>query len=264
MKRQTQIKQNIPLRCGPLPVREAGLFYPNWTRPRIRGAGHGRPCPDRFRIFRKRILPPHGGPTTMTGSTPTNSKVSFQEVVDAPAVGPPAGSAVDEILLLSERWRGSRRMAGALVISVETEHYRYCLRCTSPGDYQGYPSATICAAADGQRQTGGTGDLRRWQPDELHRRAGISPVHPGRNCPQHPVTGFRYETLTDDPAVQNRWIDILFDLYGEENPHFSRTMGNQSSPRKREDGRNVNVGTSKNWLSFGNSFPQVRGSSSEK
>ncbi len=34
--------------------------------------------------------------------------------------------------------------------------------------------------------------------------------------PQHSVTGFRYETLTDDPAVRKQVDDILFDLYGEE------------------------------------------------
>ena len=38
-------------------------------------------------------------------------------------------------------------------------------------------------AADGPRQTGRPGDLRRWQPDGLHRRAGISPVHPGGTAP---------------------------------------------------------------------------------
>ena len=37
--------------------------------------------------------------------------------------------------------------------------------------------------------------------------------------PQHSVTGFRYETLTDDPVVRKQVDDILFDLYGEENPH---------------------------------------------
>ena len=31
-------------------------------------------------------------------------------------------------------------------------------------------------------------------------------------------TGFRYETLTDDPAVRKQADDILYDLYGEENP----------------------------------------------
>lgn len=36
--------------------------------------------------------------------------------------------------------------------------------------------------------------------------------------PDHPATGFRYETLTDDPAVRKQADDILYDLYGEENP----------------------------------------------
>ena len=36
--------------------------------------------------------------------------------------------------------------------------------------------------------------------------------------PDRPVTGFRYETLTDDSAVRKQADDILYDLYGEENP----------------------------------------------
>lgn len=36
--------------------------------------------------------------------------------------------------------------------------------------------------------------------------------------PDHPATGFRYETLTDDPVVRKQVDDILYDLYGEENP----------------------------------------------
>ena len=28
----------------------------------------------------------------------------------------------------------------------------------------------------------------------------------------------RYETLTDDPAIRKQVDDILYDLYGEENP----------------------------------------------
>ena len=37
--------------------------------------------------------------------------------------------------------------------------------------------------------------------------------------PLQPVTGFRYETLTDDPAIRKQVDDILYDLYGEKNPH---------------------------------------------
>ena len=36
--------------------------------------------------------------------------------------------------------------------------------------------------------------------------------------PYRPTTGFRYEVLTDDPAVRKAVDDVVFDLYGEENP----------------------------------------------
>lgn len=36
--------------------------------------------------------------------------------------------------------------------------------------------------------------------------------------PCHAASGFRYETLTDDPEVRKAVDDILYDLFGEENP----------------------------------------------
>ena len=36
--------------------------------------------------------------------------------------------------------------------------------------------------------------------------------------PYRPTTGLRYEVVTDDPAVRKAVDDIVFDLYGEENP----------------------------------------------
>ncbi len=36
--------------------------------------------------------------------------------------------------------------------------------------------------------------------------------------PYHPTTGFRYKTLTADPAVRNAADDLLYDLFGEERP----------------------------------------------
>ena len=33
-----------------------------------------------------------------------------------------------------------------------------------------------------------------------------------------PTTGFRYEVLTDDPAVRKQVDDMIFDFYGEEAP----------------------------------------------
>ena len=32
------------------------------------------------------------------------------------------------------------------------------------------------------------------------------------------MKGFRFETLTDDPAVRKAVDDMVYDLYGEENP----------------------------------------------
>lgn len=36
--------------------------------------------------------------------------------------------------------------------------------------------------------------------------------------PYHPVTGFRFETLSGDPAVRKAADDAVYDLYGEEGP----------------------------------------------
>lgn len=47
--------------------------------------------------------------------------------------------------------------------------------------------------------------------------------------PYRNTTGFRYEVLTDDPAVRKAADDILFDFLGEENPceleDYTQTMG---------------------------------------
>ena len=43
--------------------------------------------------------------------------------------------------------------------------------------------------------------------------------------PCHATTGFRCETLTDDPAVRKTVNDMLCDLYGEENPRQIEDYG---------------------------------------
>ena len=50
--------------------------------------------------------------------------------------------------------------------------------------------------------------------------------------PCQATTGFRCETLTDDPVVRKAVDDMIYDLYGEENPRqiedyggLSMTMG---------------------------------------
>ena len=36
--------------------------------------------------------------------------------------------------------------------------------------------------------------------------------------PHEATTGFRFRTISQDPAVRKAVDDIVFDLYGEENP----------------------------------------------
>ena len=38
--------------------------------------------------------------------------------------------------------------------------------------------------------------------------------------PYHATSGFRFETLTDDPAVSKAVSDIVYDFYGMENLHW--------------------------------------------
>ena len=47
--------------------------------------------------------------------------------------------------------------------------------------------------------------------------------------PYRDTTGFRYEVLTDDPAVRKAVKDILFDFFDVEEPceeeDYTQTMG---------------------------------------
>ena len=117
---------------------------------------------------------------------------------------------------------------------VETERYRYCLRCNpSPGDYNGYLTAYDLAV---QRQ-----NMARDKPlvgrvsyangdaqDFTDAEAFLKCVR--EELPYRPTTGLRYEVMTDDPAVRKAVDDIVFDLYGEENPRQLEEY--QKTPRQ--------------------------------
>lgn len=106
---------------------------------------------------------------------------------------------------------------------VETERYRYCLRCNPvAGDYQAYLTAFDLRV---QRQnmvqeertvvgrvTFASGERLEYTDTEKYLQCIREELS------DHPATGFRYETLTDDPAVRKQVDDILYDLYGEKNP----------------------------------------------
>ena len=105
---------------------------------------------------------------------------------------------------------------------VETEHYRYCLRSNpSPGDYNCYCTAYDL---DVQQQnmaqdkplvgcvTYANGDAQEFTDAEAFLKCVREEL------PYRPTTGFRYEVLTDDPAVRKQVDDMIFDFYGEEAP----------------------------------------------
>ena len=48
--------------------------------------------------------------------------------------------------------------------------------------------------------------------------------------PMKDVTGFRFETLTDDPTVRKAADDMIYDLYGEENPRPLEDYGPRQGP----------------------------------
>lgn len=106
---------------------------------------------------------------------------------------------------------------------VETERYRYCLRCDpSPGTYNGY---LTCFDLDVQRQNMAqteqqvvgrvsfiSGETKEFTDPEEYVR------YVREELPYRPTTGFQFETLTDDPAIRKAVDDLVYDLYGEENP----------------------------------------------
>ena len=111
---------------------------------------------------------------------------------------------------------------------VETEHYRYCLRCKpQEGDYDGYlwcfdkrvqemnqeQEEKACEVQPiVGRLTFANGDVLEFtDPAEYiaKLREEIDFIN---------TTGMKYETLTDDPRTRKAVDDIVYDFFGEENP----------------------------------------------
>ena len=105
---------------------------------------------------------------------------------------------------------------------VETEHYRYCLRCCPSS---GSSSADlVCYDLDVQRQnvaqekppvgrvTYVGGDVQKFTDAEAFLKCLREEL------PFSSATGFRYKVLANDPAIRKAADDIAYDFCGEENP----------------------------------------------
>lgn len=110
---------------------------------------------------------------------------------------------------------------------VETDHYRYCLRCIpSPRDYQGYLYCYDKRQQElGQqnkvigRVTYADGSEQTFKDPQQYLKT-IQEELQYRN-----TTGFRYETLTSDPQIRKAVDDLILDFSGEENPRRACSYG---------------------------------------
>ena len=106
---------------------------------------------------------------------------------------------------------------------VETEHYRYCLRCKpQEGDYDGYLHCfdkRVQEMNQAQKEPQLVGLLTFANGDVLEFADPTEYVDKLREEIEFiSSTGMKYETLTDDPQTRKAVDDIVYGLYGEENP----------------------------------------------
>ena len=237
MKRQTQIKTEYPFALRTASREEAGLFYSQLDEAvdTVLGTvGHVRID---FGSSGKGFYHtwwPHNDDQFNTDEF----KGELQEVVDAlRAVGP----LKDLPSMRSYCYRnggGITEDGRCFGYIVETEHYRYCLRCTpSPGDYQGY---LYCYDLRQQQMAQGKPVGRVTFADGS--RMDYTDAQEYLRCiqeelPQPQVTGFRYETLTEDPAVRKQVDYILFDLCGEEKQQSLADYETNSAQSMKRGGR---------------------------
>ena len=226
MKRQAQKKTEYSIALRPASREEAGLFYSELDEGKDEALGTVGHLRMDFGSGGKKFWStwwPHNGDQLNT----PEFKEDLQEFVDALRETGPLKN-------LAAMGAYCRQQGGAITEDgrsygyiAETEHYRYCLRCTPyQGEYNGYlyvydlrQQAMAQQNRPIGRATFANGELREYHDAQAYL-AAIRQELPYRN-----VTGFRYETLTDDPQVRKAVDDILLDFAGEENPRRACNYG---------------------------------------
>ena len=102
---------------------------------------------------------------------------------------------------------------------VETDNYQYYLRCNPVrGDYHAY---LTCYDKQVQQmnQEPVVGVVHYYNGESAEFRDARAYLDTIREeLPYRNTTGFRFETLIDDPQIRKTVDDAIYDLYGEENP----------------------------------------------
>ena len=224
MRKKKTIKQTRNFDLRPASVEEAGLFYTTENQDAELGTvGHLRMDFDSGGKGFYHTWWPHNGDRFNT----PEFKEALQEFVDAMRQ---SGPLKDLSAMSSYCWRNGGEIVendSVYGFIAETEQYRFCLRCTPrPGEYQGYLYCYDLRQQELARQsklvgrvTFASGEKQEFTDARQYLQT-IQEELPYRN-----TTGFRFETLTDDPQVRKAVDDILLDFAGEENPRRACNYG---------------------------------------
>lgn len=136
---------------------------------------------------------------------------------------------------------------------VDTDRYRYCLRCNpQPGDYQAY----LTCFDKHQQELNMTQEPPVIGTVSFASGETLAYTDPAiflqvirDELPYKPTSGFQYEVLTDDPTVRKGADDILYDLFGEENPRPLEDYGlTQRGRETLKNAENPNLPHSYRWF----------------
>lgn len=223
---EQKAKVNTPVHIRPASIEEAGLFYSQMDEAEDAVLGTVGHIQMDFGASGKEFYHtwwPHNGDQFNTGEF----KDELQKFVDMlRADGPLTNLAAMRNYCYQHGGKITEdgRCFGYIA---ETEHYRYCLRCTpSPGEYQGYLYSYDLRQQRMAQQAKPVGRITYASGEEQTFTDAQKYLDTIREeLPYQATTGFRYETLTDDPAVRKAVDDILLDFAGEENPRRGCNYG---------------------------------------
>lgn len=223
---EQKAKVNTPVHIRPASIEEAGLFYSQMdeTEDAVLGTvGHIRMD---FGASGKEFYHtwwPHNGDQFNTGEF----KDELQKFVDMLRADGPLTNLASMRNYCYQHGGKITEDGRCFGYIAETEHYRYCLRCTpSPEEYQGYLYSYDLRQQRMAQQAKPVGRITYASGEEQTFTDAQKYLDTIREeLPYQATTGFRYETLTDDPAVRKAVDDILLDFAGEENPRRGCNYG---------------------------------------
>ena len=220
---KNKMDQEYSFALRPASIEEAGLFYSNDEQDEALGTvghlrldfGHG------FLPLRSTCYP-HNDDQFDT----LEFKMLLREFLEAMQENGPLAS-LSSMEAYCQKHGGAITEDGQTYGYIwETERYRFCLRCTpSPFEYQGHLYCYDLWQQQIQKNcpvgqvTYASGEQQTFTVVQ-HYLQTIREELPYRD-----TTGFRFETLTDDPKVKTAVDDILLDFAGEENPRRACNYG---------------------------------------